>query len=560
MLHELTVRRLAVIEDLSVRFGPGLNVLTGETGAGKSILVTAIGLALGWRAAADMIRTGCEDAEIEARLDLDGDSRARCADMDLPAENTCRISRLIQLTGRNRAGINDAPVNLSFLRQLGETLINLYGQHEAQGLMRPEVHLELLDAYAGLTGQSTRVRELVARWKKLEARLADLRRKEQEREARAGYLRFVVKEIDNARIQPGEDEELQAQRTVLANAETLSLLAREVAQVVYEQETGSVVEQVGVLLRKVEEKTALDERLAPLADTLREAAALTEDIALRSRQYADGLENDPAQLANVEDRLEALRDLKKKYGGSLEAVLACGEDSAAELDSLEKLTGEIELAGKELQKLSGELSSAAGELSRARGQAAKKMEQEVERELEDLDMAGTRFIAPVDPLESGSIRLKDLYIDENGADQVEFLISPNVGEQPRPLIRIASGGELSRIMLAIKHVLSRHFPVPTLIFDEVDSGVGGAQAERLGRKLREVAAEHQVLCITHLPQIAALADSHYVVSKTSKGGRTRTHVELLSEQGRVEELARMLGGKKISETTRQAARELMDAR
>ena len=543
MLHELRVRRLAVIEDMTVAFGPGLNVLTGETGAGKSILVTAIGLALGWRATADMIRTGCRDAEVEASFDSDHPTRVR---------------RVIQAAGRNRMEIAGAAVTLAALQNLGESLINLYGQHEAQGLMRPETHLDLLDAYAGLTETRRDLSALFVKWKELDARLAELRRKEAEREAREGYLRFVVEEIEGARVRPGEDEQLAARRKVLANAEALVHLAREIGETLYEQE-GSVAERAGVLLRQVENRIELDERLKIVAQHLRELVAVAEEANRWRRDYAEALEHDPAALGEIDERLSLLRDLKKMYGGSLEAVLTAARDAAVELATLEILSCEIADAENAREVTRIDLLAAARKLTAARKKAATKMEKEVERELGDLDMAGTRFVAPVEPLEEGGVMLDDTRLDAGGADGVEFLLSPNVGEHPRPLVRIASGGELSRVMLAIKRVLSRHFPVPTLIFDEVDSGVGGAQAERLGRKLQEVASEHQVLCITHLPQIAALADRHYVVRKAVSGGRTHTSVDLLDEAGRIEELARMLGGEQITDAARAAARALRAA-
>jgi DNA repair protein RecN (Recombination protein N) len=311
-----------------------------------------------------------------------------------------------------------------------------------------------------------------------------------------------------------------------------------------------------VALRQVEAKLELDPRLAHAAESLRELVAIAEDANRWVRDYGESLEHDPSLLAEIDERLNLLRDLKKKYGGSLDAVLATADASARELSTLENLSREIAEAEAARERVRDDLLTAAKKLTAARKKAAAKMEKEVERELADLDMAGTRFVTPVEPLEEGGVLFDAVRLDAAGADRVEFLLSPNVGEHPRPLVRIASGGELSRVMLAIKRVLSRHFPVPTLVFDEVDAGVGGAQAERLGRKLQEVAAEHQVLCITHLPQIAALADRHYVVRKGVSEGRTHTTIDLLDEPGRIEELARMLGGEQITDAARAAARAL----
>jgi len=559
MLRELSVRRLAVIEDLRVSFGSGLNVLTGETGAGKSILVNAIGLALGWRATSDIIRTDCDDAEVDALFDVEDEpTRQTLTQLNASEQDEVLVRRVIQAAGRNRVLLNDATITLTSLRDLGETLLNLYSQHEAQGLIRPEFHRDVLDDYAGLQPARTEVAASVARYRELAAEQKDLHKREAERAARAGYLRFVVEEIDAAGIEESEDEKLTVERRVLANAETLAHLARNISEVLYDREENAVAEDAGELLRRVEGKLELDPSLGEMAEGLRGLVATAEDVAARARDYADSLEHDPARLESVEERLNALRELKKKYGGSLVAISQTRDDAEAELGSLEKLTGRIAEVDKQLQAEGEALLAAAKKLTAARKKAAKKMTAEVAGELADLDMPGTELVVDFASLTAG-VELGNLRIDETGADQVELLISPNVGEAPRPLARIASGGELSRIMLAIKRVLSRHFPVPTLIFDEIDAGVGGAQAERLGRKLREVAADHQVLCITHLPQIAALADRHYVVSKLIRDGRTHTEVTLLDEAGRVEELARMLGGAKVTEAARAAARALLES-
>ena len=558
MLSRLQVRRLAVIEDLQVQFADGLNVLTGETGAGKSILVTAIGLALGWRATSDLIRTGCEDAEVIAEFVRPPESANQLlVELGATPDDRFDVRRVISATGRNRVFVGGQEGALAGLRKVGEAMLNLYGQHEAQGLMRPETHLPYLDEYAGVGDDRRAVGRQVARRRELDAHLSRLEKQETERDARENYLRFVIEEIDAAAIGDNEDAQLDARIKVLANAETLLRTGRAACDRLYDMDEGAVAETVGVLLREVEEKTPLDEGLAPLAEGLRELLVLAEDLAARARDYADTLEIDPAAHSEMEDRRQLLRDLKKKYGGSLDAVHRTRDQAEAESASLGRLTEEILALTAERRNVDQALTDAAMALSAARAKAAKKMQREVERELADLDMKGTRFVVAVEPLAKGGLELGELRIDEDGADQVEFLISPNVGELPRPLARIASGGELSRIMLAIKRVLARHFPVPTLIFDEIDAGVGGAQAERLGRKLREVAGDHQVLCITHLPQIAALADHHFVVTKQAVKGRTKTDVRELDDAERVAELARMLGGEAVTDVVRAAAAELL---
>lgn len=559
MLRELQIRRLAVIEDLRVQFAEGLNILTGETGAGKSILVTAIGLALGWRASNELIRTGCEDAEVIAVFSGEEENvQSVRRELGLPSAGELRVRRVVQSAGRNKVEINDVAVPLAALRRLGEALLNLYGQHEAQGLMRPETHLFYLDEYGALGADRTAIAGQAARFRELDRRLAELLRRDAEREARLGYLRFLIEEIAAAKIVPGEDEDLAARIKVQSHAETLIRLGQRIGEELYDREEGAVAERAGELRRAVENNLELDAGLRSIYEGLQELTVLAEDLAAQGRAYAESLEFDPRRLEAMEERLQTLRNLKKKYGGSLAAVLKTTADAAAEMDGLERLSTEIADLSRERQQVIDELLGAVERLSKARRRAAKKMRGEVEKELGDLDMAGTSFQVEVEDLETGGLVLGERRLDETGADRVEFLISPNVGELPRPLARIASGGELSRVMLAIKRVLARHFPVPTLIFDEIDAGVGGAQAERLGRKLREAAGPHQVLCITHLPQIAALADHHYLVRKQVSGGRTKTDVATLAKNERIEELARMLGGETITPVTRRAAKELLD--
>lgn len=540
MLRFLSIRNLAVIESLEVTLSPGLNVLTGETGAGKSIVVGAVGLLLGDRASPDLIRTGEEIAIVQAIFEQDG--------------REILIRRELTASGRSRSFVDDALVTAGALRQLGAQLVDLHGQHEHQALLDPEAHLDLLDRFAGLLDQRHAVAEAHAGWLILRDELDAVRRQERDKEQRADYLRFQAQEIDRVSPRPGEDDELAAARHLLANAEKLRRLTDEAFDRLYEGE-GSVVEALGFVWKRVAELADLDPRFRPYADARDAVDAQIDDLAAFLREYGSHIDAAPGRLQEVEDRLAVLERVKRKYGPTLADVLARREEWASEL-------GAIEGAGARIAELEAQLAAAASKylalarnLSAQRREAAVRFARALERELALLAMERTSLEVRFEGAETEPDRWS-----ARGLDEAQFFVSPNPGEELRPLARIASGGELSRVMLALKSLASVDAPGKTLVFDEVDAGIGGRVADVVGQRLQALGRTFQVLCITHLPQIAACGDAHYRVTKSVKQGRTVTTLDALPAAERVDELARMMAGAVLTAGTRASALEMLEAR
>jgi DNA repair protein RecN (Recombination protein N) len=548
MLRTLRIRNLAVIEAVEVELDPGFTALTGETGAGKSILVEAVGLLLGGRASSDLVRTGTDAAVIEAVFDR-------------PDGTEVLVRREITAAGRSRSFVNGALATAAMLRDVSADLVELHGQHEHQLLLDPSTHLGFLDADAALESAAA---DVSSRWgsvRELRERLASASMDARERGARLELVRFQLAEIDAVKPVAGEDAELEASRRVLANAERVDGLCRGAYAELYDDERAALT-QLGSVWKKVEELTAFDPAFAPHLETRGAVKAQLEDLAAFLRAYADGVDASPAKLQEVEERLARIERLKRKYGPALEDVVARGESLRTEVA---RLTGGDREAGdleQQLAEASTAYLSAARELSQARREAAVPFARSVKALLGELAMGETRFDVRFESAEGDPERW-----DSQGIDRVEFFVSPNPGEDPRPLVRIASGGELSRIMLALRtHSIrrpSRGGGDPsergrkTLIFDEVDAGIGGRAAEAVGALLRELAGRYQVLCITHLAPIAARATTQCAVEKRVSGGRTVTVVTPLGEDQRVNELSRMLAGSRASDATRASARELL---
>lgn len=564
MLRELAVRNFAVIDQVRVPFGPGLNILSGETGAGKSILVDALTLLLGGRAQTDLIRTGADSATVSAAFDLGPESPGALTltalGYPLGSEEGLILRREISRSGRGRAHLNDAPATVALLEDLGEALVEIHGQHEAQSLLRPSRHLDLLDGYAGLKVPRDQVRSGYEEWLTLARGLDELRRRERERLEREDLLRFQMQEIEAAALKPGEEEELQQERRRLQFAEKLLHGTSRALGALY-TDAGAASSQGAEALRALRDLTRVDQALGPVVETLEAALVQLDDVALQIRAYRDRVEADPGRLEVLEQRLEELSRLKKKYGGSAADVLAYRqaiEKEAEELGRIEERTRELE---EKIEGIRHDLEGRALELSRGREQAARKLEDLVAKELKDLGMAKTRFAVHL--LREGGdgpgprIGKDGWRLGPRGIDRGEFFISPNPGEEPRPLARIASGGEFSRIMLALKTVVALTDAVPVLIFDEVDAGVGGRTGGVIGKKLKHIARARQVICITHLPQIACYADQHLRVEKSVRGGTTQVRVGALEGEARVQEIARMLGGEKLTEISVTHARELL---
>ncbi|HEV7498731.1 MAG TPA: DNA repair protein RecN, partial [Vicinamibacteria bacterium] len=553
MLKLLKIKNIALIDEVELDLGPGLTLLTGETGAGKSILIDALGLLLGARASADLIRTGEEVAVVEAILDSP-DVRRALERHGLPADDDeIVLRREVHASGKGRATVNGALVPISVLRELAPFVANIHGQHEPQGLLDPQTHLDLVDHHAHLDAESAAMAEPYRRLREVEAALESLRRDRREDERRREMLDYQAVEIDRAGLQTGEEEALRQEKKLQANAGRLAELSSEAHAALYEDEE-AVLARLGLVYRKIEELSRIDPRFTPYVEGRAAVRAQLDDLALFLRDYRESLQVSPGRLDEIETRLALIERLKRKYGASVEDVLAFGEKCRAELREMGSPEERERALGQEREALAGRYLAAATALSRKRRTAARDLEKKVQGELALLAMERTRFQVSFTPDTPTPSAEDTAGWNERGLETAEFLLSPNPGEDLRPLARIASGGELSRILLALKSVASLDARGKTLVFDEVDAGIGGRVAEVVGRKLRDIAQRHQVLCVTHLPQIASMADRHLVVRKQIERGRTTTHVALLDPAARVEEVARMLGGETVTDAARRHAR------
>ncbi|ACG72006.1 DNA repair protein RecN [Anaeromyxobacter sp. K] len=575
MLTTLRISGLAVVDAVEVRFGPGLNVLTGETGAGKSILVNALHLVLGGRMTADVLREGADEAVVEALFELPAAhpvfGRLDAAGLPIrpePGAGSCEllVRRVAARGGRGRAFVNGALCTVSMLETALRGVVDISGQHEHVSLLDPSVHLELLDAFAGLDAISENGAEpTLLRYRAAHAALAALVRErealaadEGERARRADYLAFQLRELESADPRPGELESLEDERRVLASAEKLREAARAAEALAYGEE-GSASERVGQAARALAEASLLDRRLEAPLGLLRSAAVELEEAGRELGRYAEAVGGDPERLASVEDRHELLRALARKHGGTLEGAIARRDQMRGELARLQGGGERLSVVQAEIEQRGREAVRLAAALSRARAEAAQAFAEAVRRELAGLAMGRCRLEVALLPPEAG-VEVGGKLLGPAGAERAEILIAPNPGEPPRGLGRIASGGELSRLLLAVKRTISRRDPVATYVFDEVDAGIGGAVAEAMGRVLSDVSKGRQVICITHLPQVAAFADRHHRVEKRVAGGRTHTGVELLGDDaGRRQEVARMMAGVTVTPSALEHAAALMAA-
>ena len=549
MLIELQIRNFAIIERLQVQFAAGFNVLTGETGAGKSIIIDAVGLLLGDRARPELIRSGTEEASVEALLDLAGHpelTQELCA-AGFEGEGELLVKRVVSRTGKNRVYLNGSLATLAQLQSYSEQLVTIYGQHEHQSLQRGETHLDLLDGFAGLAPLRRDYAACYAALQALRERLEHFAAAESERRQRLELLHFQQREIAAVDPRPGEDEELAAERLLLQNAERLASATGGGFEVLYGGEA-AVCGELDRVAAELEGLASVDPLLGSLAETLRSAQYGIEDCSAQLRDYGRRIEFEPQRQDEVESRLAQLGQLKRKYGPTLAAVLEHRGRVEAELLKLDDAAGTRQTLEAQRDSAAAALQEAGARLSAARQEAAAALATAVAAELADLALARARFEARLLPLAEPGAR---------GLERVEFFLAPNPGEEPKPLARIASGGELSRIMLALRRAAPAAAGVSTLIFDEVDAGIGGVAATAVGEKLRRVARGAQVLCITHLPQVAAFADRHYRVEKEELQGRTVTSIVPLDEEQRVQEMARMLGGAQVTERTLEHARELI---
>lgn len=550
MLTDLTIRNIAIIDTLEITFKPGLTILTGETGAGKSIIIDAVALIMGGRASNDLIRSGEEEAVVEALFDITNLQQVRqlLVESGFDAANELLIKRSISRSGKNRIFINGSMATLTLLADIAPRLINIYGQHDSQTLLKPDNHLRLLDTFAGTVPLRQKFTELFSRISSIRNQLAGLEQAERESERRLDLLSYQSEEIAKAALKPGEEEQLEEQRCLLANAEKLGGITSEAFDRLCGGD-GTLLGQLKRIVNSISELSLIDNSLQETANSLEGAYLQLEDAALTLRGYASRIESDPAALQQVEDRLDLLGRLKKKYAPTIEGIIVYkGEIDAemAQLQDSEQTRDDLEAEQAALEK---ELKQIGTELTAARTRAATDLKHALENEAHQLAMKGAIIEPTVEMLAEPR---------PSGYEKVEFLFSPNPGEIPRPLARIASGGELSRLMLAMKQVLPES-DVPTLIFDEVDTGIGGATSELVGNKLKNVAAIQQVLCITHLPQVAVFADQQLRVEKLVTNGRTTTRIIELDGENRTGEIARMLAGTTITDSALKHAAEMLSA-
>ena len=561
MLTQLVISDFAIINHLEITFKQGLNIISGETGAGKSIIINAVNLILGGRASADLIRSGAREARVEALFSLPDRSPVseHISEMDLPFNGELLIKRIVSREGRNRIMINGSIATLQTLSAIGMMMISISGQHENQLLLKQENHLYLLDDFGSLASERDGVAKSFNRYEALKDNVGRIEKEIKESRERQDLALFQMNEISSAKIKEGEDTLLEDEKKRLRYAEQLKEIISGSYQTLYEKED-SVLSAIHLCIKGIEKGVAMDKRLETIGRALSSLRAELEEITLQLRGLQDSVMISPSRLEEVEERLQILKNLKRKYGTSLEDVLSFKERVSGMIDNLDRKEKELEEIKKELNTQKLDLISRANALSMKRKGLAKKLEKSIEAELNRLEMKGTRFEVRFIEEDLGNKDDPDILIKSirsDGYDRVEFMLSPNIGEDLKPLSKIASGGELSRIMLALKSILAKKASVETIIFDEVDSGIGGATAEVIGEKLESLAEYHQILCITHLPQIASKGDMHFLVSKTVQKSRSQTAISALSREERVNEIARLLGGKVISEQAIAHAKQML---
>ncbi len=550
MLIELQIRNFAIIDRLEVRFSAGFNVLTGETGAGKSIIIDAVGLLLGDRARPELIRTGAEEATVEALFELAAhpDLRQDLAAAGFDQDEELLVRRVVARSGKNRVYLNGSLATLAQLQSFTGRLVTIYGQHEHQSLQRSETHLNLLDAFGDLGPLVRTYQDRFAERKALEEQRSKLNQAERDRQQRQDFLNFQSREIEGIAPLEGEDRDLEAERLVLQHAERLAAATGGGFEILYGGED-AVCGRLDEVASQLAALAGVDPRLGNLAAALRSAQYATEDVAGQLRDYLQRIDFEPERQDQVESRLAKLASLKRKYGGTLEEVLRFKAEADRELEALSDIAAARDQLARQIDGAEAALREVGQQLGARRKEAAFLLAQAVERELRELAMVQARFEPRLSLLpEPGS----------RGFERCEFFLEPNPGESPKPLSRIASGGELSRIMLALRRAIPAGEGLMTLIFDEVDAGIGGTAATAVGEKLHKVARGLQVLCITHLPQVAAFADHHFRVEKRETGGRTVTTLTELTGEARIGEMARMLGGARVTERTLEHARELIE--
>ncbi len=550
MLERLHIQNYALIDEIELEFGPGFNVLTGETGAGKSIIVGALNLVLGARASSEGVRNGAARARVDAVFRVENPARDLAAALDasdiLLDDGILILSRVITADGRSRAFAAGVPVPLTVMAALGDELVDLHGQHEHQSLLKPARQLALLDGFAGTESTVNAVAEAVSALRGAERELAALEVDDRERTRRIEFLQHEAEEIEKAALEPGEEEERRERRDLLTNAERIFELSSQAHASLYEHDQGAVIDALAAAIGNVEELARINSRFAPFVERLAVAHEKIEDVAAELREFTTEVEFDAAELEEINARLALISALKRKYGESIDAILDYCRRARAEVAAYEKRDERIAQLQRQRDALLEKARGLAGALSAQRKKAARPLDKQIAAALAELGMKGGQF----------ETRFEHGELGPAGTDRVEFLLAANPGETLKPLRQVASGGEISRVMLALKSVFANADTIPTLIFDEIDAGVGGAVAKKVAAKLGELADSHQTICISHLPQIAAAAETHFHVAKMIRKKRTVTSVERIADEERVRELARLLDGS-VSEVSLEHARSLL---
>ena len=552
MLNHLYIRDFAIVHKLELGIESGLTVLTGETGAGKSVMIDALALALGERAESGVIRHGCERTEVAAGFDLKaGQDAAKWLQAhDLFEDSECLLRRVVERDKGSKAYINGRPVPVQMLRELGELLVDVHGQHEHQSLLKRDAQRQVLDDYAGLTAQIDTLGGIYLALRELEARRESLSREGADRTARIDFLRFQVKELESLKLTPEEIPQIEDEHKRLANGAELMQGAQAIAHTLYDDDDNAVSGRVNQCIRQLEGLSEYDAKLGELITLLNEAAVQVDEVASQLHQYLDGLDIDPARLEWLESRIAALHDLSRKHQVKAEELPAVLAHLKTELADIEDFDVNLEKLDKEIKNARDSYLKLAKEVSRERARAAGQLDKEVTQEMQKLGMPGGRFEVTLTPLPKDEL-------SASGLERIEYQVSANPGQPLKPLTKVASGGELSRISLALQVITARVGRVPTLIFDEVDVGIGGGVAEIVGAQLRTLADARQVLCITHLAQVAAQGHRHLQVTKETAANTTVTHIGPLSAKERVQEISRMLGGVEITRQTLDLAAEML---
>lgn len=567
MIKSLFIKNFALIEELSVEFSNGLVIITGETGAGKSIIIGALGLIIGARASTDVIRAGSDKAIVEGVFDISGNKKVRTLlkENDLDVADELMVRREISVKGQSRCFVNDTPITIGLQKQIGEFLVDLHGQHEHQSLLRRDMHVEMLDEFGGLVGLVEEFQSASRKLNNASSQLADMHAREERLREKREFYQFQIQEIDAVAPEAGEEEQLENELKILENAETLYTATGKIYEMLYEGEQ-SIHDMLVLVRNQLHDLATIDKQFEAGAKESESAVAIISELAKFTQSYNAKIEFNPERLDVIRQRLGRLAQLKRKYGGSLESVIVHRQKIGEEValaenfdEVIRTLTGEVEAARKECATI-------AQRLTAKRHETAKKIDKGIVSELTRLGIQNATFATQITQLEMGNgiasapfiqAGRKRIALNSHGCDDVEFLISTNLGEEEKPLVKVASGGEVSRIMLALKSILAKSDRLPVLIFDEIDVGVSGRVAQAVGLSLKNLSSFHQVIAITHLPQIAGLADTHFSVSKSEDAKRTKTQMRELSLDERVQEIAKLMSGAEVTEAGLQGARELI---